>query len=56
MIELPISAQEILDLARIEPKGDYRKYSAYKRKLEYLPLNPAQYDTVHHELVRILKI
>ena len=56
MIEFPISAWEILDLAKAEPKGDYRKYSTYKRKLEYLSLNPEQYDIAHHELVRILEV
>ena len=56
MIELPISAQEILDLAKVEPKGDYRKYIEYKRKLECIPLNLMQYATIHHELVRILEV
>lgn len=56
MHKIPTSANVLLDSAKRLPKGDHWAYVDCKRKLYGLNLEPEQYDFVHREIVRTLKV
>lgn len=46
----------ILSEAKRSPKGDYRRYGMYKRRIETLHLTPSEYEDAIKRLSRILGV
>lgn len=53
---LPEIAFNLLDSAKSQPKHNYQIYSQFKRRLESLPLESAQYQAAQRKLIDILEV
>lgn len=48
--------KDLYEAAKLAPKKDYRVYSDFARKLQYLGLTSAQHLNAQLELVKILEV